>query len=94
MVDITILEVRFGDGLTADLPFGRLESGDGTDDADEDEAATAETGGKGRKLLVATAVFLLLAAGAAAVKFLTGGDDADVAIDADDEPVGVPVGDE
>lgn len=95
MVEITLLEVNFGDGLTADLPFGRVSSGDS--DADDDDVVVTDDGsasGKKGKLLVATLVLLLLAGGAAAVKFLRGGDQPDVAIDTSDSPVGVPLGDD
>ena len=94
MVEITLLQVNFGDGLTADLPFGQVKSGDSDDEDDVGTVDDSSSGGKKGKLLVATFVLLILAGGAAAAKYLMGDGSPDVAVETPDSPVGVPLGDD
>lgn len=96
MVEITVLKLQLEDGsFEAAMPFSVMESdddelADGT--ADDEEVGASSGGGRGKKLAV-LGVFVFLVLGAAAVKYLTGGDDDhEVEIETpDDGPVGVTV---
>lgn len=101
MVEITILEIDIEEGsFSASLPFSSYtgaksdevatDGGETEDDGTEDDGDESSGGGKGRALL---GVFLFFVVAAAAVRYLSAGDDeeTEVEIETPDEPVGVTV---
>ena len=95
MVEFTLVEVNLDEG-SFNLPFsGSTGASDLSSSAEDDDggigAEDEESGGSG-KGAAALGVLFLLILGAVAVRYLSGDDDQDVAIEtADDGPVGVSV---
>lgn len=93
MADVTLIEVHIEEGsITTNLPFSGISSDDETDKESEEEATAAndeESSNKGKGLaLLGVLVFLVI--GTALVKYLTGDDESDVAIETDEtEPPAV-----
>lgn len=89
MVDITLVELHVEDGsFSTNLPFSGIKSADEEDDQqreDEERAAAAEDEGRSGKGLALLGVLVLLVVGTAAVKYLTGDDEPEVAVETDDE---------
>lgn len=94
MVDITLIELDLEEGsFTANLPFSDVTQGSAEEpDEQEQAAATEEDDSGGKKGPAILGVFLLFVLIAAAVKYLSDGEEPDVEIEtADDGPVGVTV---
>lgn len=105
MANLTFVEIHLEEGtFSANLPFSGAtdtestgeqasSSGDQAVDGAEDEdgaGPAADGGGPGKGgALLGVLVFLIVAA--AIVRYLTGDDDPDVAIETDDEPIDVTV---
>lgn len=86
MVNITLVELHVEDGsFSPNLPFSAISSADEDERDDESEAAAEDGNGGSGKGLALLGVLVLLIVGTAAVKYLTGDDDSEVAIDTDDE---------
>ena len=95
MVDITIIELNLEEGaISTNLPFGGSSTAGSEESEPYDErreAAGDGSSGGGKKFAI-LGVFVFLVIGAAVVKYLRGGDEPDVDIEApDDGPVGVTV---
>lgn len=83
MSDVTLIELHVEDGtFSANLPFSGLTS-TGTDESEiEDEASEDDEESSGRSkglALLGVLIFFIIAT--AAVKYLSGGDEADVKVD-------------
>jgi hypothetical protein len=90
MVNITLVEVHMEDGsISANFPFSGVQNDENEQQVEEED--DEDSGGS--KGLAIVGVFLFLVAVAALVKYLSGDDDADVAIDTDDESVDVSIDD-
>ena len=98
MGEFTLVKVHLDEGsFSANLPFSGQSGSDGSGSvigSDDDEGAGVqkeESGGPG-KGAAALGVLLVLILGTVVVKYLSGDDDEEVAIEtADDRPVGVSV---
>lgn len=98
MAELTLVKVHLDEGsFSANLPFSSQSGSDGSGSvigSDDDEGAGVqkeESGGPG-KGAAALGVLLVLILGTVVVKYLSGDDDEEVAIEtADDRPVGVSV---
>lgn len=98
MAEFTLVKVHLDEGsFSANLPFSSQSGSDGSGSvigSDDDEGAGVqkeESGGPG-KGAAALGVLLVLILGTVVVKYLSGDDDEEVAIEtADDRPVGVSV---
>ena len=98
MAELTLVKVHLDEGsFSANLPFSGQSGSDGSGSvigSDDDEGAGVqkeESGGPG-KGAAALGVLLVLILGTVVVKYLSGDDDEEVAIEtADDRPVGVSV---
>ena len=97
MAELTLVKVHLDEGsFSANLPFSGQSGSDGSGSVigSDDEGAGVqkeESGGPG-KGAAALGVLLVLILATVVVKYLSGGDDEEVAIEtADDGPVGVSV---